>query len=174
MTPNSKVCKGLPGSPHLETCGSGFGFGLRDRPRGYVSDPHRPPPRFILSRPGVGARGARLRPVMRENSTARETRIPSPRRPRRNSGFPAAGLREAGKRRNVEETWGDQLSADRACSWGEMRERAGDRGTHTDTDRKAEAKNWKEDVLKGWVFRISEIPGSRISPPESWEWNMKA
>ncbi|CAI9152846.1 unnamed protein product [Rangifer tarandus platyrhynchus] len=60
MTPNSKVCKGLPGSRHLETCGSGFGFGLQDRPRGYVSDLHRPPPRFILSRPGVGARGAPL------------------------------------------------------------------------------------------------------------------
>ena len=85
MTPNSKVCNGLPGGQHL------------DRPRGYVSDPQTPAPHFILSRPGVRARQARLRPVMGENTTAQENRRLSPRCPWRNSGFPASGLEEAGK-----------------------------------------------------------------------------
>lgn len=93
MAPKSKVCNGLPGSQPLETCESSFG--LQDRPLGYVCDLQAPAPHFILSQPGVGDRGARLRPVMGENTTAQENRRPAPRSPRRNSGFPASGLEES-------------------------------------------------------------------------------
>lgn len=95
MAPSSKVCNGLPGSQPLETCKSSFG--LQDLPLGYVSDLQTPAPHFILSRPGVGARRARLRPGMGENTTVQENRRPSPCCPRRNSGFPASGLEESGR-----------------------------------------------------------------------------